>query len=168
MNIPPGSIERVITLYQVGLKMFLFMQATLLFLWSFTSIVEGMGDTLYMEAGFHAVSHIGFWLAIEIIIVFIGCSTLTILPNKKKTNNANHINRVLIFYQVILVIGIIANIIHIVACGMELGRKTSILAMKNNGILVAILIIYAVLIVIESASIYYSYKYRQVLKLKIK
>jgi len=147
------QLGSVLNTYQYGLRIMLVIQAIFLFLWSFSSIVEGMGDVMLYEDGFNAVSHLGFWLAIEIITLTIGFLSVTVKKQR--------------VYPFVVVVAILAHVVHIVASILELVRCTSILCMKNNGFLIAITVLFGFLIIVESVILFYISKLNKYSKIKI-
>ena len=155
-----AQIDNALDAYQTGLQTLLLLQTTFLFLWAFSSIVEGMGDVIQV-AGFNAISHLGFWLSIEILTAGIGYTCLiTNVKSERKERS------VLKLYYFALIMAIVANVIHIIASIFELTECTSLLCVKNNGFLIAITVLFGILISIECLAMYFVYKYRRINKLK--
>ena len=154
MSVTRKQVLSAVNSYHYGLRAIITVQAIFLFLWSFSSIVEGMGDVMMNEDGFNAVSHLGFWLAIEIVALSVGYLSVNVKNLK--------------FYPTVVVVAIIANVVHIVASILELVRCTSVLCIKNNGFLIAITVLFACLIVIECVMLYYVYKLNKYSKIKFR
>ena len=140
---------------QYGIRAYIWMQTVILIIWSVFSLVPGVGNVLKeTEIGFHCVSHLGFWLAFEIFLITIGGTVISLNSKAKVMSN------VIILYLITLLIGIGANIIHIVASCMELYRCSSIVCMNTPGILCTLIILYVSLAIIETMIVYMAYQYR--------
>lgn len=155
------QVDNVLVTYQTGLQTLLFIRGLFLILWVFSTIVEGMGDVI-QEAGFNAISHLGFWCSIEFLSFMIGFSCLiTHVQSQRKDRS------VLKFYWYTLFLAIAANIIHIVASILEYVECATLLCVKNNGFLIAITVMFGVLIGIEFTEMYFVYKYRKTVKINL-
>lgn len=157
-----GVKKRVLYYSQIAIRGFSVAQGLLLFLWSFSSIVEGVGNTLYAESGTNAICHLGFWLSIEILILMFGLLTTVLDTSKKALRNT------LIVYMVMLVIGMGANLLHIGLTVPELTRCTSVLCVTNNGILWGLMALFFCLFCLEVLSMFYAYWFYRYLQIEIK
>lgn len=144
-------------LAQYALRTYIWIQTFLLIVWTFSGIVPGVGNVLSDELGFNSVNHTSFWLSIEILILAVGGTVISMNSNQRTLRNA------LVLYIVVLVGGMIANLIHVIASIMELARCTSVLCVNNSWVLVTLTIIYGILLLVEGLACYMSGKYRMML-----
>ena len=145
---------------QYGIRSYIWVQTFLLILWTFSSIVPGVGNVLNTETGFNSVSHTSFWLSIEILLLTIGGTVISLNSKDRVLKNA------LILYIVVLVLGIVANVIHIVASIMELVRCTSLLCMNSPWVLLTLTCIYGGLVFCECVACYLAARYRSLILIK--
>jgi len=158
------SIVHLLRTSQVTLRSALFMHVALLLVWSTASIVQGFGRyDAVPPAGFNAISHVGFWLAIEILVVAIGFMSISFditTVEKGLALTTKRIGKMITFWMVVLVLAMAANIVHIVAAALELKDCQSTLCLLNKGFLIALLVWLAVILFIEVMEFYAAYVYK--------
>jgi len=146
----------------------LALQVVLLFVWSTASIVVGFARyDAPAPQGFNAISHLGFWLGIEIVVVTLGAMFIPCdLSGTKEQmiRSLRRTERLMIFWMVLVAIAIAANIVHIVACGVELKVCESTLCMLNSGYLIGLVVWLAVILFIETMIFYAAYIYKRRLR----
>lgn len=148
---------------QYGIRAYLWLQTFILILWCVFSIVPGMANLLdTTENGFHSVTHIGFWLAYEILLITVGGTVISLNSKPAIMKNAT------LLYIVTLLIGIGANIVHVVASSMELYRCTSVLCINTPAVLLTLIVLYVALAIIETMCVYMANQYRVVVSLNAK
>lgn len=143
---------------QTGVVTIIFLALIVLVLWSIASIVPGFARFDGAAGETSAISHIGWWIAIEIFVLVVGAmSTFFGLHYTKEGAIEKGVGRVrsfLTFYIFVLAIAIAANITHLVLSGLELSNCTSTLCTSQKGFLIALLVILAVLAFLEGWQIY--------------
>lgn len=161
---------------QIGLRSIVAMQMVLLVLWSIGTIVPGFGFYDGQVGVFNAISHTGFWLSWEIFLLFLGGATLSfaITASLMQTTKKDLHERIeqlrrsyvwIIFWVIVLIIAIAANITHIVACGVELSYCSSTLCMDTSGFLIAFIVLLSLVIVVEVTAFVYACLFRRDLRL---
>jgi len=134
------------------------------FFWSFLPIVNGFGRyDAAPPASFHAVSHTGWWLAIEFFVVLFGVFAVLFTVQRVERGIALALlltRRWLNFWMALVVGGIAANIVHLVASALEYSDCRSTLCLENGGFLIAMIVICAVLICVELFELYGIYRYK--------
>ena len=162
-QLSPVDKQTVLHWAQYGIRVYIWFQAFTLISWSFFTIIPGVGDSLKAtETGFHSVSQVGFWMAYEILLLAIGGTVISLNSKSRTLRNATTL------YVAALVLGIGANIVHIVASAFELQRCTSLLCMTSPAVLVTLLVFYALLAFFECVVVYLTVRYRQFLMLRVK
>lgn len=146
----------------------LWFHASILVFWVCLSIVKGfcMYDAV-PPASFHAISHIGFWVAIEIFVITIGFMSVSFDLSTFRDGFALSVKRtieLMTFWTILLVFAIIANIIHLVAASLELSDCRTTLCMLNSGFLITLIVILGCLILLEILEIYIVYVYKKRLR----
>lgn len=146
----------------------LAMQVVLLFVWSTASIVTGFGKyDAPAPQGFNAISHLGFWLGIEIVVVTLGAMFIPCDLSGAKDQvlrNLRRADRLMTFWMVLLGVAIAANIVHLVACGVELSVCESTLCLMNSGFLIGLVVWLAIILFIEVVTFYSTYIYKRRLR----
>jgi len=115
-------------------------------------------------APFHAISHVGFWAAIEIFVVFVGAMSLYFDIGCKKDGLVLAFERTrewLTFWFILLFVAIAANIIHIVAAGLELSDCRSSLCLNYSGFLVALIVLLSLIVALEVLQLYNIHVYKK-------
>lgn len=165
----PAFLAILLRRYQVGIRAIVAMQMICLVLWSVGSVVPGFGFYDGAAGKFNAISHLGFWLGLEIFILFVGMAALSFEMNNTvyESDDPRAIQQVnltgtwLIFWIVMLVLGILANITHIVACAFELSDCSSSLCMNFPGFLIAFIVLLSIVLLIEVSGLYYACMFKR-------
>lgn len=139
--------------YQMGIETLLILQLLVVSLWIILTYVNGFSlyivdPSVIVSSGWaHSVSHMGLWFLLEYWVGWIG-SRMTQFPMEKTTDKAveGSIRRIII-YMIVLVISMIADIIHIVLTGLEIGDAESTFYVENWGFLIAFLVVYILYLV---------------------
>jgi hypothetical protein len=111
-----AQIATLLTNNQVGIVVLVIFQVILAALWLAMSLVQGF--SLYDGTGGHAhpVSHFGWWIIAELIVICIGVAapyfTLAANKSKKLEFHVNRARNYLVFYMAMLGIGILFNTVH--------------------------------------------------------
>jgi hypothetical protein len=151
-----SQIKDVLLIHSYSIRLYVGFQVFLLMLWSLATLVEGAATPLVDEAGVHSVSHLGFWLAFEIFLVYVGGTV------------GAYSNNVTSVYIFLLVLGIAANGLHSAFSIVEAVRCTSLLCVGNNGILISFAVLFGLLLFLECVLLYHAYRYQQARKLLAK
>lgn len=136
---------------QVGINVAVLIQVGVAVMWMLTSLVPGFAlfDGAPGEAS--AVSHIGWWAAIEVVIIYIGSQSTTFsLHYNKQGQIEKGVDRAMTylwFYQSALFLGAAAHIVHVVLALIESTNCTSTLCSSGNGFLVALIVFLFILII---------------------
>lgn len=156
---------------QTVLRAALWFHMLLIAFWVSMTIVRGFG---YYDASppasFNVISHVGFWALIEVFVLGIGfmASTFDVDVNAKNFHLAQaRTIEFLTLWTIILVGGIGANIVHLVASALELSDCRSTLCMLNSGFLIAMMVVLGFLICLEILEIYIVFVYKKRLRRKI-
>lgn len=157
---------------QIAIRAVVTFQALLLILWATGAVVPGFGFYDGMAGVFNAISHPSFWLAWEIFLLYVGggvlsfevSNTVTKEDDPQSIQQVRSVRNWIIFWVVLLVIGMGANITHIVACGTELSNCSSTLCMNYSGFLIAFVVLLSILIFVEVTGLYYACIYKRDLR----
>lgn len=167
MGSVPESIYFSLRTSQVILRTALSFHFLCLVLWALETLVQGFGEYDAMPpAGFHAINHVGFWLPIEMFVWFFGQIAITFEmdlmdDSKQWAVTFARTAEFLVFWMVLLVFAIAANIVHIVAAALELSDCRTTLCMLNSGFLIALIVILGIIILLEVIEIYHAWRYKK-------
>lgn len=129
---------------QVGINMAVLIQLGISVLWLLTSLVPGFALFDGAPGETSAVSHIGWWAAIEIVVIYVGSqSTSFSLHYNKKGQIEKGVDRAMTylwFYQSVLFLAVAAHIVHVVLALIESTNCTSTLCVSGNGFLIALIV----------------------------
>jgi len=137
---------------QTGINVVVWFQRLVLMLWLLTSLVPGFCLFDGAPGAVSAVSHIGWWAAIEVFVLGVGAtSTYFGLHYTQDGVIEKGVDRTLTylwFYQIVLVLGIIGHIVHDVLAWIEYSQCTSTLCTTQGGFLLTLCIALIVLIIV--------------------
>jgi len=140
----------------------------ILIFWSTNTIVKGFGyyDAV-PPASFNAISHTGFWLSIEIFVLFIGAISVYFgieSTQKGIEFGIESTTSQMTFWCILIFIAIGANIVHLIASCLELADCRSTLCTLNNGFLIGMIAVLGTIIVLECIELYKIYEYKKYMK----
>jgi hypothetical protein len=146
----------------------IIIHGLVLFFWATCGLIKEFNyyDAV-PPAGFHAITHLGFWLGIELIVLLIGALSYTFSITASEKGFFYELNRVgelLSFWLFLLLGAIAANIVHLIAAAMELADCRSSLCVDRHGFMIAIVAIIKCLIALELIELYFISKYKKRLK----
>lgn len=139
--------------YQTGIYALLVIQLLVVSLWIALTYVNGFSlyvvdPSVLVSSGWaHSVSHMGLWFLLEYWVGWIGSRITQFDMEKTKDKSVEGSVRRLVIYMIVLVISMIADIIHIVLTGLEIGDAESVLYVENWGFLIAFLVGYILYLV---------------------
>lgn len=129
---------------QTGLAVVTWIHTFLLILWVLTSLVPGFCIYDGAAGSASAVGHIGWWMALQIFIIVVGSNapyfTLHYTRDGVIVKGVDRSLTYLWFYQIVLILGIIALIVQDVLAWIEYGSCTSTLCTTQGGFLLTICI----------------------------
>lgn len=143
---------------QSGILVLVFLGAAIVATWLVFSVVPGFALFDGASSEISAVSHIGWWVPIEVITLVVGGVSvfLSFQYNSDERIEAS-ITRLrgwLVFYIVVLALAIVANMVHLALSAVELSNCTSTLCTTNKAFLVVLLVFLVVLAFLEAWAIY--------------
>ena len=157
---------------QVGLTSTVLIRAVLLFIWTSFSSVDGFA--LYNAPdplAFHAISHLWFWLAFDWFVLIIGALTLgfgiSIYEDGLQVSLVSASRQSNLWFALDM-IGIMANITHIVASSLELAQCTSTLCLANDGFLIALIVILGIILVLYIVELIKIHVYKKAIHKSLK
>ena len=149
---------------QTGVDTIVLVQLLWLILWSLASLVPGFALFDGTAGEVSALSHIGWWMAIDIIVLFVGAKStgfgLHYNKNGVIEKGVGKVMAFLSFYIFVLVIGILAYIAHLVLSAIELSNCTSTLCVDQKGFLIALIVGLSIMTILFGWQIYRVVTYR--------
>jgi len=143
---------------QSGIVFIIVIGLTIVITWSVFSVVPGFARFDGDPSEVSAVSHIGWWIPIEILALVIGGLSvfLSFQYNRDQRIEASisKLRGWLVLYIVVLAVAIAANLVHLALSALELSYCTSTLCVSNKGFLVVLLIFLVILAMLEAWAIY--------------
>lgn len=143
---------------QAGIVFLIVAGLAIVATWTVFSVVPGFARFDGDPTEISAVSHIGWWIPIEIITLVVGGLSVFISfqynRDQKIEASISSLRGWLVFYIVILAIAIAANLVHLALSIVELTHCTSSLCMSNKGFLIVLLGFLVVLALLEAWAIY--------------
>jgi len=153
---------------QTGIDSLILMQLLLLVLWMITTLVPGFALYDGPPGEVSAVSHISWWAAIEIIIIYIGAKATTFGLHYSRDGQiekgADRSLSYLWFYRFVLFIGAAANVTHGVLSILELSACNTTFCTNHQGFLIAFVAGLFLLVLIEAWQVYRTTAYMTNLK----
>lgn len=134
----PKSAEDVYNVLMnnaLGILVLLFIQGLLYVIWQLFSLIPGFA--LYNgNPGPNPVSNLGFWSAIDFIVLMIGGLSiwfrLNLSGNRSQLElSVSYSRKILLFYFICLMLAIVASIVHLALLIVELVNPTSTLGTTN-------------------------------------
>ena len=143
---------------QAGIVFIIIVGLAIVVTWLVFSVVPGFarfdGDPLETSA----VSHIGWWIPIEVITLVIGGLSVFISfqynRDQRIEASISKLRGWLVFYIVMLAVAIAANLVHLSLSALELSYCTSTLCVSHKGFLLVLLVFLVTLAVLEAWAIY--------------
>jgi hypothetical protein len=132
--------------YQIGIYALLIIQLLIVILWITLSYVNGFSlyvvdPSVATSTGWaHSVSHLGLWFVLELLAIWLGSQITWFSMEIDTSKSIESALRRIIVYLVAHIISMIADIIHIVLTGIEIGDKESTFYVQNWGFLIAFLV----------------------------
>ena len=143
---------------QSGIVVLIIVGLVIVATWSVFSVVPGFARFDGDPTEVSAVSHIGWWIPIEIIALTVGGLSVFISfqynRDQKIEASISKVRGWLVFYIVVLAVAIAANLVHLALSSIELSNCTSTLCMSNKGFLIVLLVFLVVLALLEAWAIY--------------
>lgn len=143
---------------QTGILVLIFLGAAIVATWVVFSVVPGFALFDGASTEISAVSHIGWWVPIEVLTLVIGGVSvfLSFQYNRDQRIEASitRLRSWLVFYIVVLAAAIIANLVHLSLSAIELSNCTSTLCTTNKVFLIILLVFLVVLAFLEAWAIY--------------
>jgi len=155
-----GAFE-ILKNFQTGIYTLLIIQLLVDVLWLALSYVNGFAlytvdPSIVVSSGWaHSVSHLGLWFALEFIAAWLGGQVTGFPYERTPQKSAEGSLRFIIVYLIALGLSMIADIIHIILTGLEIGDKESTLYVQNFAFLVAFLVVYIVYLVLIKGWLFY-------------
>ena len=152
------DITNLVRYNQIGIVSFIVIAFLIVGVWSCFSVVPGFAVYDGVPNQFLAVSHTGWWLAVEILIIMIGGFSVYFafnLNSKEAIELSIHTtSQWLVVYIVVLFIGIVSNLLHIGISLSELAHPTSTLAVDYSPFLITLLGMLGALLLLKIWGIY--------------
>lgn len=149
---------------QAGIVTLQVIQLVLLVLWQIAAVVPGFARFDGAAGEVSAVSHLGWWSAIELFTLYIGGISvyfgLHYSRNGRIQKGVVRMRSYLAFYMAVLVGAMLANVAHTVLCGLEIANCTSTLCTLQRGFLIALIALLVTLSLLEAWLIYRVAVYR--------
>ncbi len=153
---------------QSGIVVLIFLGVGIVATWLVFSVVPGFalfdGDVSEISA----ISHIGWWVPIEVLALVIGGISVFVSfqYNQKQRIEASitQLRGWLVFYIVVLAVAIVANLTHLALASIELSNCTSTLCTSHKSFLIILLIFLVVMAFLEGWAIYRVITYSSNLK----
>lgn len=143
---------------QSGLVFLIVIGLIIVATWTVFSVVPGFARFDGDPTEVSAVSHIGWWIPIEIVVLVVGGLSVFISfqynRDQKIEASISKLRGWLILYIVVLAVGIAANLVHLALSALELSSCTSTLCTTNKGFLIVLLIFLVTLALLEAWAIY--------------
>lgn len=166
------AIHTVIKSNSVGINTLLLLQFFVFCLWLGMSLVPGFAlyvidPSIVTPSGWaHSVSHLGWWIIIEAVVVYVGQRTtgfsLSYVPVRDKLQySLISSHRWIIFHIIVLALAMVSDVTHIVLTGLEIRDAESTFYVQEYGFLIAFFsVLIAQLVLIKSMimwriSVYY-------------
>ena len=147
--------------FQTGIYTLLIIQLLIDVLWITLSYVNGFAlytidPSIVVSTGWaHSVSHLGLWFGLEFVAAWLG-GQVTSFPYERTTQKSTEgALRFIIVYLIAHGLSMVADIIHIVLTGLEIGDKESTLYVQNFAFLVAYLVVYIIYLVLIKGWLFY-------------
>lgn len=143
---------------QVGVVTLLVISFAIVAVWSCFSIVPGFSLYDGTSDELTAVSHTGWWLAIDVLVLLVGGLSVFLAFSLNQADkieiSVHRMSGWLIFFVVLLSLGILSNIFHVVLSSTELSRCTSTLCTDNQPFLITLIAMLGALAFIKGWTIY--------------
>lgn len=151
---------------QTVLTFALWFHILFLGMWALLTLIPGFARyDAVPPLGFHGIAHASFWLFFEMVFVYaVGAQTAFFNVKSSKRGlflDLEHTIELMTFWTFILVVAIAANILHVVACGMELSQCLSTVCQTKKAFLIAFIVLLSFLILVEMMEIYIVYVYKK-------
>lgn len=146
---------------QTGIYTLLIIQLLVDVLWITLSYVNGFSlytvdPSILVSSGWaHSVSHLGLWFALEFIAAWLGGQVTGFSYERTTQKSAESSLRFTIVYLIALGLSMVADIIHIILTGLEIGDKESTLYVQNFAFLIAFLVVYILYLVFVKGWLFY-------------
>lgn len=147
--------------YQMGIYTLLIIQVLVDVLWITMAYVNGFAlytvdPSVVVSTGWaHAVSHLGLWFILEFLSAWLGAQVTWFSLETRPEKSYAAALRFLIVYLIALGTSMVADIVHIVLTGLEVGDDESTFAVENWGFLIAFLVVYILYLVFIKAWLFY-------------
>lgn len=149
---------------QTGILTLIIINFALVAVWSIFSVVPGFAKFDGASTETSAVSHIGWWILIEIGTLLVGALAIfpRIVYTEKGTleRGVTPLRNWLIFYMVVLVIAIVAGLTHLALSAVELSNCTSTLCTSQQWALVLLIVFLVIIAFMNAWAIYRVTVYR--------